>query len=212
MIHFYQLQEAMESSMMTPLLASLIALSNAQLDTMRTMQNIALPTLMPLPSLPSLPTLSKNLPTLPGIQPFNAFLTNAGPGQNEMPRGEKVPCTCGVFLSGQFKRGSPLPPDGNAVFLQELTDSLQCNAVGEKHCINKCLETIVRHLPNSGPMICGSIDRDCFKERAYLFVKNCNDVWINSNLSAGREYCCKEGFPYKCPTNNELRQLAPPVQ
>ncbi|PSN54382.1 Follicle cell protein 3C-1 [Blattella germanica] len=58
---------------------------------------------------------------------------------------------------------------------------------------------IVKHLPNSPAIICGTIDRDCYKERAYLFIKNCNDSWVNTNLSAGREYCCKEGVPYKCP-------------
>lgn len=34
--------------------------------------------------------------------------------------------------------------------------------------------------------------------QAYLFIKNCKDEWINTNLSAGREYCCKDGSPYKC--------------
>lgn len=34
--------------------------------------------------------------------------------------------------------------------------------------------------------------------QAYLFIKNCKDEWINTNLSAGKEYCCKDGTPYKC--------------
>lgn len=68
----------------------------------------------------------------------------------------------------------------------------------------------MRHLPNSPLMVCGSIDRDCHKERAYLFVKNCKDKWINTNLSAGREYCCKDGVPYKCPPS--WLSLLPPQQ
>lgn len=58
---------------------------------------------------------------------------------------------------------------------------------------------MVKHLPNSPAILCGSIERDCHKERAYLFIQNCNSTWINTNLSAGREYCCKDSLPYKCP-------------
>ncbi|XP_069701963.1 follicle cell protein 3C-1 isoform X2 [Periplaneta americana] len=119
----------------------------------------------------------------------NVLPTVAGP----------FPCVCGVFLSGQFVKGSHDPPTGNAALLHEHTDSLPCNAYGNKQCTNKCLDSIVKHLPNSPALICGSIERDCHKERAYLFIKNCNDTWINTNLSAGREYCCKDNIPYKCP-------------
>lgn len=58
---------------------------------------------------------------------------------------------------------------------------------------------IVKYLPNSPNIICGTIDRDCHRERAYLFVQNCNATWVNTNLSAGREYCCKDGTSFKCP-------------
>lgn len=58
---------------------------------------------------------------------------------------------------------------------------------------------IVKHLSNSPAIICGTMDRDCHKERAYLFIQNCNSTWLNTNLSAGREYCCKDGMSYKCP-------------
>ncbi|KAJ9591446.1 hypothetical protein L9F63_002052 [Diploptera punctata] len=109
------------------------------------------------------------------------------------------PCVCGVFLSGQFVKGSPEPPKGNAVVLHELMENLPCNAFGNKQCTNKCLDSIVKYLPNSPALVCGSIDRDCYKERAYLFIKNCSDTWVNTNMSAGREYCCKEGISYKCP-------------
>lgn len=45
------------------------------------------------------------------------------------------------------------------------------------------------------------MDRDCFKEKAYLFVQNYNETWVNSKMAAGKEYCCKENTPYKCPLN-----------
>ena len=54
-------------------------------------------------------------------------------------------------------------------------------------------------MPNSDAIICGTINRDCYKERAHLFVQNCEPKWINSNLAAGREYCCKNHKPYNCP-------------
>ncbi|KAJ6629965.1 Follicle cell protein 3C-1 [Pseudolycoriella hygida] len=112
---------------------------------------------------------------------------------------EQLPCTCGVFLTGQFKRGSSEPPKGNPALMHEQELQFSCNAAGVKQCTNRCLEMIVKHLSNSPAIVCGLIDRDCYKERAYLFVQNCNSTWINTNLSAGREYCCKDGLPYKCP-------------
>nr|CAD7260731.1 unnamed protein product [Timema shepardi] len=110
-----------------------------------------------------------------------------------------VPCTCGVFLSGQFTKNSQEPPKGHPALLHEHPDPFPCNIWGNKQCTNRCLDIIVKHLPNSPTILCGSIDRDCHRERAYLFIKNCNNTWINTNLSAGREYCCKDGAPIKCP-------------
>ncbi|XP_014471214.1 PREDICTED: follicle cell protein 3C-1 [Dinoponera quadriceps] len=107
-------------------------------------------------------------------------------------------CVCGIFLSGQFKKGSKEQPKGHPALLHEHPDTFPCNTVGNRLCTNKCLETIVKYLPNSAAILCASIDRDCHKEKAYLFIKNCKDEWTNTNLSAGREYCCKDGLPYKC--------------
>lgn len=108
-------------------------------------------------------------------------------------------CTCGVFMSGQFKKGSTEQPKGLPALIQETDLAYPCNPTGTKMCINKCLESIVKHLPNSPAIICGTIDRDCHRERAYLFVQNCDaKTWINSNLSAGREYCCKSGESVSC--------------
>jgi hypothetical protein len=109
------------------------------------------------------------------------------------------PCSCAVFMSGQFKKGSTEQPKGSPALVQETDIHYPCTPAGNKMCINKCLESIVKHLPNSPAIICGTIDRDCHRERAYLWVQNCDSTsWINSNLSAGREYCCKAGEPVSC--------------
>ncbi|XP_067013823.1 follicle cell protein 3C-1 [Anabrus simplex] len=108
-----------------------------------------------------------------------------------------TPCTCAVFLSGSFKTGEQ--PRGPPALLHEHSDLFPNTAFGNKQCTNRCLDIIVRHLPNSPSILCGSIDRDCHRERAYLFIKNGADKWVNTNLSAGREFCCKDGLPYKCP-------------
>uniref|UniRef100_A0A1B6L8X8 Follicle cell protein 3C-1 n=1 Tax=Graphocephala atropunctata TaxID=36148 RepID=A0A1B6L8X8_9HEMI len=123
-------------------------------------------------------------------------------GNNSLPhltRSAVVPCTCGVFLTGQFTQGSHQPPTGFPALLHEYEQPFPCSPLGNRQCANKCLEVIVKHLHNSATIICGTIDRDCYKERAYLWSKNCNDVWVNSNMSAGREFCCKDGSAYKCP-------------
>lgn len=70
--------------------------------------------------------------------------------------------------------------------------------------INNCFHClflqIIKHLPKSSEIICATVDRDeVFKERAYLFIKNHSDKWFGTNLSAGREFCCKDYTPYKCP-------------
>ena len=112
---------------------------------------------------------------------------------------EASPCSCGVFMSGQFKKGSNEQPKGSPALIQETDINFPCNTIGTKQCINKCLDLIVKHLPNSPAIVCGTIDRDCHRERAYLFVQNCDsNSWVNSNLSAGREYCCKSGEPVSC--------------
>ncbi|EDV45708.1 uncharacterized protein Dere_GG18592 [Drosophila erecta] len=108
---------------------------------------------------------------------------------------QPVPCTCGVFLSSQIPNGLPTKP----LIHQELDQMFPCNAIGRKQCQTKCLETIVQHLPNSANIVCSALGHDCHKERAYLFIKNCNNQWVNTNLQAGREYCCRSGLPYRCP-------------
>ncbi|XP_017009053.2 follicle cell protein 3C-1 isoform X2 [Drosophila takahashii] len=108
---------------------------------------------------------------------------------------QPVPCTCGVFLSSQIPNGLPTKP----LIHQELDRMFPCNAIGRKQCQTKCLEAIVQHLPNSANIVCSALGHDCHKERAYLFIKNCHNQWVNTNLQAGREYCCRSGVPYRCP-------------
>ncbi|XP_036318240.1 follicle cell protein 3C-1 [Rhagoletis pomonella] len=113
--------------------------------------------------------------------------------------GRPVPCTCGVFLTSQIKRSSKEQPEGAPVITNELDRTFPCNAVGQKQCQTKCLESIVQHLPNSANILCATLNRDCRKERAYLFIKNCRNQWFNTNLAAGKEYCCRNNQPYPCP-------------
>ncbi|XP_026466702.1 follicle cell protein 3C-1-like [Ctenocephalides felis] len=121
------------------------------------------------------------------------------PEEDESKPEVSLGCNCGIFMSGQIPRGSKAQPKGNPVLLQEQDGIFACTPLGTKQCTNKCLDTIIRHLPNSPNILCGLMDRDCHKERAYLFVRNCGSGWTNTKLSAGREYCCKEGKPYTCP-------------
>lgn len=127
------------------------------------------------------------------------MITTAAPFIQPTSASDGTFCSCAVFLSGQFKKGSNEQPKGMPALTQETEFSYPCNQAGNKMCINKCLESIVKHLPNSPAIICGTIDRDCHREKASLWIQNCNaSTWINSNLSAGREYCCKSGESVSC--------------
>lgn len=58
-----------------------------------------------------------------------------------------TPCTCGIFLSGQFKKGTKEQPKGEPVLTQEMDNPFMNNSVGNRQCINKCLELVrKRHL------------------------------------------------------------------
>uniref|UniRef100_A0A182VS20 Follicle cell protein 3C-1 n=1 Tax=Anopheles minimus TaxID=112268 RepID=A0A182VS20_9DIPT len=116
-----------------------------------------------------------------------------------------VPCTCAIFLTGQFNRFNRTEqPKGNPGIQLELMQHYPCTASGNKQCSNKCLDSIVKHLPNSQNVICATIDRDCFRERAYLFYQNCAPRWVNSNISAGKEFCCQNDTPMRCSLMAEL--------
>ncbi|CAD7092722.1 unnamed protein product [Hermetia illucens] len=140
--------------------------------------------------------LTETTPSTPTVTPR--------PGRHHVltprPKNNTIyPCTCGVFLSSQFKKGSTEPPKGAPVVRHEQDKVFPCTPLGIRQCQNKCLEAFVKHLPNAGPILCSTMERDCHKEKAYLFVQNCKPNWVNSNLSNGKEYCCKDGVQYPCP-------------
>lgn len=59
------------------------------------------------------------------------------------------PCSCAVFLSGQFKKGSSEQPKGlPALMMHEIEGSFPCNTVGNKMCINKCLDSVRHQIVN----------------------------------------------------------------
>lgn len=62
--------------------------------------------------------------------------------QNDNTQSTSPTCSCGVFLSGQFVKGSPKPPEGNPAIVNELEDQFTCGTVGVKQCANKCLEGV----------------------------------------------------------------------
>lgn len=74
---------------------------------------------------------------VPSVSIPVAVLTTPSPATVEI-----VPCTCGVFLSGQFVKGSADPPRGNAALLHELMVPLPCTPMGLKQCTNKCLDAV----------------------------------------------------------------------
>lgn len=49
-------------------------------------------------------------------------------------------CTCGVFLTGQFKKGES--PKGYPALMHEQDSMYPCTPLGTKQCSNKCLETV----------------------------------------------------------------------
>ncbi|KAF3427648.1 hypothetical protein E2986_08393 [Frieseomelitta varia] len=104
-----------------------------------------------------------------------------------------------IKRSLNFEKGNKEPPKGNPAIFHNLPGTFPCTPSGNRLCTNKCLDMIIKYLPNSSKILCSSIKHNCHKEKAYLFIKNCKSGWINTNLSAGREYCCKGGTPYKCP-------------
>ncbi|XP_071440525.1 follicle cell protein 3C-1, partial [Hetaerina americana] len=118
---------------------------------------------------------------------------------NEIKEGELHPCVCAIFLGSQLDKNGG-PPKGDPV-LQHTHEGpcLPRGPVGIKMCTNKCIEMATKHLHNSKEILCAVVDRDIDREKAHLFVKNCDDKWVNTNLSSGREYCCKSGLPVPCP-------------
>ncbi|KAE8747362.1 hypothetical protein FOCC_FOCC006004 [Frankliniella occidentalis] len=70
-----------------------------------------------------------------------------------------------------------------------------CAFVGAQECKSE----IVKHLPNSGAILCSSVNKTISREKAYLFIKNHRNKWLATRLSAGKEFCCKDGHAVRCP-------------
>lgn len=71
-------------------------------------------------------------------------IVNAGEATNGIKTNDNkpVPCTCGIFLSGQFKKGSKEQPKGVPVLTQEMDTPCMNNAMGNRQCTTKCLEMV----------------------------------------------------------------------
>ena len=55
---------------------------------------------------------------------------------------EDKSCTCGIFLSSQFVKGSSAPPKGEPVISNTLDMQFVCNPIGRRQCQTKCLEQV----------------------------------------------------------------------
>ncbi|XP_022825728.1 follicle cell protein 3C-1 [Spodoptera litura] len=119
---------------------------------------------------------------------------------------ELEPCQCGVFLSQQVgikennRRSRPRgPPQGEPVVTYDTdSPSMPCGVGGFKNCVSRCLDVILKYLPRAGPVICGAVERDVHREKAFLFIKNCGGEWTPTSFSAGKEFCCTDGEHHKC--------------
>lgn len=63
---------------------------------------------------------------------------DAADESNDIP----VPCTCGIFLSGQFEKGSKEQPKGLPALTQEVGGTFPKTPLGIKQCTNKCLDAV----------------------------------------------------------------------
>lgn len=70
---------------------------------------------------------------------FVTEIVEVGNSTTEFPKTE---CTCGIFLSDQFKKGSKDQPKGNPALLKEFSEVFPCNSHGNKLCSNKCLDIV----------------------------------------------------------------------
>lgn len=69
-------------------------------------------------------------------------VTTETPVSSSTTEAPVIACTCGVFLSGQFKKGSKEQPKGNPALLHDQPDTFPCSNVGNKMCTNKCLDVV----------------------------------------------------------------------
>ncbi|KAK3926709.1 Follicle cell protein 3C-1 [Frankliniella fusca] len=148
------------------------------------------PTTTPAPTSPSSSPLpaTRARPALAGVRPM----------QDRSNSSDPIPCTCGIFLSSQCKGREQ--PRGLPAMSHEFKRATPNTPYGVRQCTSACVDMIVKHLPNSGPILCSSIEKTIVREKAYLFIKNYRNKWLATRLSAGKEFCCKNGVAVRCPS------------
>ncbi|XP_065200231.1 follicle cell protein 3C-1-like [Planococcus citri] len=105
-------------------------------------------------------------------------------------------CTCGVFLSSQIVKGAVKSAVEDPVISVDVEEPGNCAIT---QCSTKCLEEMVKFLPTSSSIICASVDRDVYKEKAHLFLNVCDQGWKKSKISTQKAICCENSKDYKCP-------------
>ncbi|XP_065225265.1 follicle cell protein 3C-1-like [Planococcus citri] len=110
-------------------------------------------------------------------------------------------CTCGVFLSSQIVGGAVKSMLENPAITVDVEEPVNCANTAQ--CSTKCFEEMVKFLPTSSSIICGTVDREVYKEKAHLFLNVCDQGWKKSKISTQKEICCKDSTSYKCPATKE---------
>lgn len=98
----------------------------------------------------AVPQITNTIGTLgmPGSPPTNLFQNIDFGNVPTLPPFDKpapanaTTCTCAVFMSGQFKKGSTEQPNGFPALISELEQAYPCNPMGMKTCVNRCLESV----------------------------------------------------------------------
>lgn len=92
-------------------------------------------------------SLSSILPIQAGPAGINQPVSNiTNVIQNTNETNSLISCSCAVFLSGQFVRGSPKPPVGYPPITADIEDQFPCNPIGVNKCTKKCLDNVSRNL------------------------------------------------------------------
>lgn len=71
--------------------------------------------------------------------PSNTTVTTV---QNDISESSDLSCSCGVFMTKQFIKGSSKPPTGSPVIRADPEDIVPCGPLGVKKCTTKCLESV----------------------------------------------------------------------
>lgn len=61
----------------------------------------------------------------------------------------KIGCVCGIFLTTQLDRLNSQQPKGGAVVKYTSPDKFPCTPVGNKMCMNRCVEMVILFILNN---------------------------------------------------------------